>query len=122
VVVIELTSKKMGSFFIFCPAFSVCPRSQVQAIVRCRQGVAAVSRALFFVRFVFFAYGHGFCLILSLTNGGVSTLPQKCLLFCWEWAALPGVRAAVLGLDPRGFALGGVPVDIEEGLSVVVND
>ncbi len=81
VVVIELTSKKMGSFFIFCPVFSVCPHSQVQAIVRCRQGVAAVSLALFFVCFVF-AYGHGFCLILSFINGGVTTLPQKYLLFC----------------------------------------
>jgi hypothetical protein len=34
---------------------------------------------------LFFRRIHGFCffpLILSFTNGGVSTLPQKCLFFC----------------------------------------
>jgi hypothetical protein len=68
VAVFELASKKMGSFLIFCPVFSVCSHSQVQAIVTCRQGVAAVGLMLYFVFGFFFTYGHGFgpysCLLL----------------------------------------------------------
>ncbi len=44
--VFELASSKMGSFFIFCPVFPVCPRSQVHWIVICCQGVAVVGFAV----------------------------------------------------------------------------
>ncbi len=57
---------------------------------------------------LFFRHIHGFCffcLILSFTNGGVSTLPQKCLFFCQEQPAVPTLRAAVSGLIPPDASL-----------------